>query len=229
MRALAVWAVLFAAYAATLGVDAVGAQRLRGRRAALPAGRRVDRLRLRHRPHRRVRARAPTRTFHRGPLQPQGRVVLGAPARAAGHRLRAADRARLRDRRRHTAVELFLAAVGGARRSCSRAAGAADRARAVGDRARRCSSGSRRRRWRTRPRVYPEPAAGGDARRRGAVRAARARAARARQRGRRRGAARRAAVAGAEVPAAGGAGRGRRSCAGPRAAAAARPRSRPPR
>ena len=103
MRVLAVWAVLFAAYAATLGVDAVGGKRLRGRRAAPSAGGGVDRLRLRHRPRRRVRHARLRGSSTRATLRPEGLGRARAPARAAGLRLRAADRARLRARRAHRA------------------------------------------------------------------------------------------------------------------------------
>ena len=206
MRALALWAVLFAAYAATLGINAVGRARLRRRRAALPAGRRVDRLRRRHRPHGRVRdARLrglpPRRAAPAGPGGPRPQ------RRAAGHRLRAADRAGVRARRGERGRGLPRRDRG-ARLRARRGDRAADGAGAVGERrgaARRALTA----RAGARDRRLSRGRGGDGARRRRAVRAAGARAAGARQRGRRRGAARRAAVAGAEVPAPGGADRDR--------------------
>ena len=75
---------------------------LRGRRAAPPAGRRVDRLRPRHRPARRVR-HARLRGLPPGDAAAAGLGRARPPARAPGVRLRAADRARLRARRRDRA------------------------------------------------------------------------------------------------------------------------------
>ena len=162
----------------------------------------------RRRPHRRVRARAPTRRFHHGVAAAAGPGRARAPARAAGRRLRGADRARLRDRRRRPAVEIFLAAIAalafvlGARLARRIVPEPWASGGGAGRRALPARAGARDRRL---------PGAGGrrDARRRGAVRAARARAARPGQRGGGRGAARAAAVARPEVPAPGGAGGGR--------------------
>ena len=181
--------------------------RLRRRRAALPAGRRVDRLRPRHRPHGRVRdarlrglppgpLRTPGPGHPRAQLEPQGIgfALLIAPAYALG----GAQGGRAvpgRDR--------------GARLRARRAGGAADRARAVGER-RGAAGRPLAARARARDRRLPRgrwPGRRSPARR--CARCACASGPRHRQRGRRRGAARRAAVAGAEVPAAGGAGRGR--------------------
>ena len=181
-------------------------RRLRGRRAAPPAGRRVDRLRLRHRPHGRVRARAPTppSTRRRCGRRAASCSAAGSSRRAFG--FAAADRARLRDRRRRRRVELFLAAV----------AALGVRARRAGWRGGSCPSRGRARAallvglsppaLAHATTVYPELAAG--AMLAGAVlcRAAGARAARPGQRGGGRDAARAAAVAGPEVPAPGGAG-----------------------
>ena len=120
-----------------------GALRLRRRRAALPADRPVDRRRRRPRPARRVRARATTRDFypvHAGAARPRSRDGrlhephgLGLPAAASRPPTRSAAR---------TAVELFLAAAGGAGLRARRGARAAAGARAVGDRRRRWSCGA---------------------------------------------------------------------------------------
>ena len=108
------------------------ARRLRGRRAAPPADRGVDRLRLRHRPAGRVR-HARLRRLPPGDAAAGGHGRARAPARAAGLRLRAADRARLRARR--AAGRRAVPGRGrGARVRARRPAGAADRARAVGER-----------------------------------------------------------------------------------------------
>src|SRR4051794_31080741 len=104
MRALALWAVLFAAYAATLGVDAVGGGLLFARRGAAGGGgrggppplrrrrgppappRRVDRLRRRRRPDRRVRdAGLPALPSRRAAAA--GRGHPGPHGRAAGRGL----------------------------------------------------------------------------------------------------------------------------------------------
>ena len=109
MRVLAVWAVLFAAYAATLGIDAVGREDYAGDepRHLLAAESIVSDFDIDLADEFATRAYA---DFHRGPLRPQGRVVLGrrlepqgfgfglliAPAYALGG---------------PQGVELFLAAV----------------------------------------------------------------------------------------------------------------------
>ena len=98
--------------------------------------------------------------FHDGPLSRQGAGHPRPQHGAAGHRLRAADRARLRARRGDTRSSCSW------RRSprsasCSRRAGrAADRAGAVGERRARCWSGCHRSRSRTRPRSTPRPRRG---------------------------------------------------------------------
>ena len=109
MRALALWAVLFAAYAATLGVDAVGRSDYGGDepRYLLVAESMVSDRDIDLTDEFASRAYA---DFHDGPLERQGRVILGrsmepqgigfalliAPAYALGGA---------------TAVELFLAAI----------------------------------------------------------------------------------------------------------------------
>jgi hypothetical protein len=109
MRVLAVWAVLFAAYAATLGIDAAGREDYAGDepRHLLAADSIVSDFDIDVADEFATRAYA---DFHRGPLRPQGRVVLGrrlepqgfgfglliAPAYALGG---------------PQGVELFLAAV----------------------------------------------------------------------------------------------------------------------
>jgi hypothetical protein len=76
VRSLAVWAVLFAAYAATLGVDAAGSDDYAGAepRYLLAAESIVSDGDVDLTDEFRTRAYAP---FHRGELRPEGRVVLG--------------------------------------------------------------------------------------------------------------------------------------------------------
>ena len=76
VRSLAVWAVLFAAYAATLGVDATGSDDYAGAepRYLLAAESIVSDWDVDLTDEFRTRAYAP---FHHGSLRPQGRVVLG--------------------------------------------------------------------------------------------------------------------------------------------------------
>ena len=206
MRALALWAVLFAAYAATLGVNAVGGRDYGGDepRYLLVAESMVSDRDIDLTDEFATRAYA---DFHAGPLPRQGQVILGrsmepqgigfalliAPAYALGGA---------------NAVELFLAAITAlgfvlaaavARRMVPEpwASGAA---LLVGLSPLALAHATA---------VYPEAAAG-TALAGAALCALRVRERPAlRQRGRRRGAARRAAVAGAEVPAPGRADRGR--------------------
>jgi hypothetical protein len=76
VRSLAVWAVLFAAYAATLGVDAAGSGNYAGAepRYLLAAESIVSDWDVDLTDEFRTRAYAP---FHQGSLKPEGRVVLG--------------------------------------------------------------------------------------------------------------------------------------------------------
>src|SRR4051812_4270006 len=76
MRALALWAVLFAAYAATLGVNAIGRSDYGGDepRYLLVAESIVSDGDIDLTDEFAGRAYA---GFHRGPLAPQGRVILG--------------------------------------------------------------------------------------------------------------------------------------------------------
>jgi hypothetical protein len=109
MRALALWAVLFAAYATTLGIDAAGTRHYGGDepRHLLVAESIVSDGDIDLTDEFATRA---YRSFHRGPLRPQGEVILGrelepqgvgfgaliAPAYALGG---------------PRAVEVFLAAI----------------------------------------------------------------------------------------------------------------------
>ena len=109
MRALALWAVLFAAYAATLGIDAVGSRDYGGDEPryllvaeSLTSDRDID-----------LTDEFATRAytdFHTRPAAPAGPGHPRPRRRAAGHRLRAADRPGLRARRRDRG-RAFLAAI----------------------------------------------------------------------------------------------------------------------
>ena len=136
----ALWLVLFGVYAATLGIARSARPDYGGRRGRTTCSRRVDRLRPRRRPHRRVprarlratstpgacarRPRAPTtgacraRTGSASPLLVAPAYALAGP----------------------TGVELLLAAIAALAFVLAAAARAPARARAVGDARRRWSS-----------------------------------------------------------------------------------------
>src|SRR4051794_33135299 len=83
MRALALWAVLFAAYAVTLGIDAAGTRHYAGDepRHLLIAESIVSDGDVDLTDEFATRA---YRSFHRGPLRPQGEVVLGRTVEPQG-------------------------------------------------------------------------------------------------------------------------------------------------
>ena len=155
MRALALWAVLFAAYAATLGINAVGRSDYGGDepRYLLVAESIVSDRDIDLTDEFATRAYA---DFHAGPLGPQGQVILGRSIEPQGIGFAAADRARVRARRGERGRAL-------PRRDRARSASCSPRrsgggwCRSRGRAARRCSSGCRRSRWRTRPRSTPRP------------------------------------------------------------------------
>ena len=175
MRVLAVWAVLFAAYAATLGSTRSARSDFAGDEPrhllaaeSIVSDRDID-----------LADEFATRAYAGVPPRPaaagRGAIVLGRAARAAGLRLRAADRARLRARR-GAGGRAVPRRDRGARVRARRAGRTADRAGAVGER-----RGAARRalpaRARALDRVYPDADGGRDARGRRAGGAARARAA----------------------------------------------------
>ena len=99
-RTLALWLLLFGVYAATLGLDAFGALRLRRRRAALPARGRVARRGRRRRRARRVRGARVRRLLSVRAGAATARETEGRLNEPHGVGLPAADRAGVGARRR---------------------------------------------------------------------------------------------------------------------------------
>jgi hypothetical protein len=153
MRVLAVWAVLFAAYAATLGVDALGRGDFAGDEPryllaaeSIVSDRDID-LRDEF-------ASGAAKAFHPEPLRPEGSIVLGrqlepqgfgfalliAPAYAVSAAPTASSSSSRRWRRSRSRSA-----------RCSRGGSCPSRGRAPA----RCSSGCRRRRWRMPPACIP--------------------------------------------------------------------------